>query len=47
MFKVADKKLMEVGFTKTSEDAYGVSYERENKEYNYIQVIAILHKKKW
>ena len=45
MFKVADKKLMEVGFTKTSEDAYGVFYEREDKEYKYIQVIAILHKK--
>ena len=36
---------MEVGFTKTSEDAYGVFYEKENKEYKYIQVIAILHKK--
>lgn len=36
---------MEVGFTKTSEDAYGVFNERENKEYKYIQVIAILHKK--
>lgn len=44
MFKSIDKKFEEIGFVKIKEDEHGVSYERPNKEFNYIQRIDILHK---
>lgn len=44
MFKNIDKKFEEIGFIKVSEDKYGAIYERKNEEYNYTQVLAILHK---
>lgn len=44
MFKSIDKKFEDIGFVKVKEDEYGVRYERKNDQYNYIQVLAILHK---
>lgn len=44
MFKSIDKKFEEIGFIKVKDDEFGVSYERLNNEYNYIQVLDILHK---
>lgn len=45
MFKNADKLLEKLGFTKMyGESKDGASYYRENKEYNYIQRLDILHK---
>ncbi|MBO5828750.1 MAG: hypothetical protein J6R59_09935 [Paludibacteraceae bacterium] len=44
MFKSIDKKFEKIGFIKTKEDKYGVTYERENAEYNFTQVLDILHK---
>jgi len=39
-----DKMFEEIGFIKVKENKYGVTYERDNVEYNYTQVLAILHK---
>ena len=44
MFKSIDNKFKEIGFIKVSENDYGVTYERKNRNYNYTQVSAILHK---
>lgn len=44
MFKSIDNKFKEIGFIKVSENDYGVTYERKNRNYNYTQVLAILHK---
>lgn len=44
MFKKVDTKLKEIGFAKTKENEYGVSYERKDEKYNYIQVLDLLHK---
>lgn len=44
MFKSIDKKFEKIGFIKAKEDKYGVTYERENAEYNFTQVLDILHK---
>lgn len=45
MFKSIDKKFEEIGFVKIKEDKYGVSYERKDKEFNYVQRLDILHKR--
>lgn len=44
IFKNTDKKFEKIGFIKIKEDEYGVSYERLNEEFHYIQRIDILHK---
>lgn len=44
MFKSIDKKFEEIGFIKIVENEYGATYERKNKEYNFVQVLDILHK---
>ena len=44
MFKSTDKKFEKIGFVKTKEDEHGVSYERPNEEFHYIQKIDILYK---
>lgn len=44
LFKSVDEKFEEIGFKKVREDKYGVEYERENKEYGYIQSLCLLHK---
>ena len=44
IFRNIDDKLSDIGFVKTKEDNYGVSYERKNKEYNYTQKVTITHK---
>lgn len=44
MFKSIDKKFEEIGFNKVREDKYGAYYERKNEQYNYIQVLHIIHK---
>lgn len=44
MFKNIDRRFEEIGFVKVSEDKYGATYERKDEEYNYTQVLAILHK---
>ena len=44
MFKSIDNKFEEIGFIKVRENDYGVTYERKDRNYNYTQVLAILHK---
>ena len=44
LFKSVDERLSDLGFTKIGDNDYGVHYEREIKEYNYIQIISINHK---
>ncbi len=39
-----DKKFAKIGFIKVRENQYGATYERQNTEYGYTQVLAILHK---
>jgi hypothetical protein len=36
MFKSVDKKFNEIGFVKIKENQYGASYEREDKQHNFI-----------
>ena len=45
LFKSTDEKLKEIGFVKTQDDNYAVTYERFNIRYNYTQVLTIVHKK--
>lgn len=44
MFKNADKLLENLGFKKIEENKFGVSYQKENKEYNFTQRLDIVHK---
>lgn len=44
LFKSVDDKLAEIGFNKTSEDKHGVTYERYNTKFNYLQCVDILYK---
>lgn len=45
LFKTVDEKLADIGFTKVSEDKYGVEYKRKNDIHNFTQTVSILHKK--
>lgn len=44
LFETVDDKLNNIGFVKVEENKYGVEYERKNDEFNYTQVVSILHK---
>lgn len=44
LFETVDDKLNDIGFVKVEEDKYGVDYERKNNEFNYTQVVSIIHK---
>ena len=44
LFETVDDKLNDIGFIKVEEDKYGVDYERKNNEFNYTQVVSIIHK---
>lgn len=44
MFKTIDEKFAEIGFIKGKEDMYGVTYERNDAEYNFTQRLDLLHK---
>lgn len=44
LFKTTDEKFKEIGFVKVQEDEYGVSYERQNKNPNYLQKLDLLYK---
>lgn len=44
MFKSVDKKFEKIGFIKVSEDKYGARYERKDEDFNFTQVLTILHK---
>ena len=44
LFETVDNKLNDIGFIKVNEDKYGVEYERKNDEFNFTQVVSILHK---
>ncbi len=44
LFETVDDKLNNIGFVKVNEDKYGVEYERKNNEFDYTQVVSILHK---
>lgn len=43
-FKSIDKKIEKLGFKKVKDNEFVVSYERENKKFNYTQVVDIYHK---
>lgn len=44
LFETVDDKLNNIGFVKVNEDKYGVEYERKDNEFDYTQVVLILHK---
>lgn len=44
LFVKADRKMEKLGFEKIEENKFGVSYRKENKEYNFTQRIDIVHK---
>lgn len=44
LFKTIDDRFKEIGFTKTKEDKYGVSYTRYNLDYKFTQNLDILYK---
>lgn len=45
LFKTVDEKLADIGFTKVSENKYGVEYKRKDNAHNFTQIVSILHKK--
>lgn len=45
MFESVDKKFEKIGFKKIEENDLRVSYERYVKDYDYTQVLDILHKR--
>ena len=44
LFVKADRKMEKLGFEKIEENKFGVSYRKENKEYNFTQRIDIVYK---
>ena len=44
MIKNIDKKFEEIGFIKVKENEFGAMYERHNAQFNYTQVLHIVHK---
>jgi hypothetical protein len=45
LFKTVDEKFAEIGFIKIEENKFGAVYHRENKQYNYTQVLDLMHKR--
>lgn len=45
LFKTVDEKLDSLGFVKTEDNEYYVSYERKDIRYDFTQVVDLLHKK--
>ena len=39
-----DKKFAKIGFIKVRDNKYGTTYERQDTEYGFTQVLDILHK---
>lgn len=39
-----DRRLLELGFIKKEENKHGVTYERIERKYNYVQEVDIIHK---
>ena len=44
MIKSIDKKFEDLGFIKVKENEFGAMYERHNTQFNYTQVLNIVHK---
>lgn len=44
LFKTVDEKFAEIGLVKIEENKYGATYNRKNEEYNYTQVVDLVHK---
>lgn len=44
LFKTVDEKFEKIGFVKVEENEYGATYKRKDKEYNFTQTLALLHK---
>ena len=44
LFVKADRKMEKLGFEKIEENKFGVSYRKDNKEYNFTHRIDIVHK---
>lgn len=42
--RFVDRKIKELGFEKTEDSLFGVTYEKENLEYKYTHCVYILHK---
>lgn len=45
IFKSIDDKLKDFGFFKTEETEYGVSYKKNETNFNYIHILDIRRKK--
>lgn len=44
LLKTIDEKFKEIGFVKVNENEYTVHYQRENKEYDFIQSLYLARK---
>lgn len=44
IFKTADEKFEEIGFTKVEDNGYIVHYQRQDNDYSYVQSLCICHK---
>ena len=44
LFKSVDDKFKDLGFVKIRDDKYIVEYSRNNKEFNFVQRLDIVHK---
>ena len=44
LFIKADKAMKKLGFEKIEESKFGVTYRRENKQFNFIERLDICHK---
>lgn len=44
LFKTVDEKFAQIGFNKIEENEYIVHYQRQNKDYSFIQTLCICHK---
>lgn len=43
-FKSINQKIKELGFEKTYESNFVIEFQRENKQFNYIHEVGIIHK---
>ena len=44
LFKTLESKIRDNGFLKVKDDDYGITYEKYNKEHDFIHMVELLYK---
>ena len=44
LFKTIDEKFEKIGFVKVNENEYMVHYQRQDKDYKFVQALCLCHK---